>query len=250
MTCFATLLPEVIGYVVLILFTIGIIAAAFWNCRLCLRTLTTSCCINLLNIEQLCGKSRHNASVNGFIWASQPYSSAACWCSKPLAVQASLIRFMCLPLIRTVRFWDSLHSVVTGAFPRGRYVPYVAIASPVICYLTDSFVSATTSYRFGYVNGLLAFGADVAQPAASSGTGSRLCGRSNLRNRRCIPLHLAIGMKQGYRRVMNAVEHIGFDHGVMNHVFKDDASTGLQFRDAKRQLAYNHRSSSCFLPEQ
>ena len=50
----------------------------------------------------------------------------------------------------------------TRRIPRGRYVPYVAIASPVICYLTNSFVSATTGYHFGYemlmVNGLLTFG--------------------------------------------------------------------------------------------
>ena len=44
---------------------------------------------------------------------------------------------------------------------RDRFVPYVAIASPVICYLTDRLVSSATGYQFGYemlmVNGLLTF---------------------------------------------------------------------------------------------
>lgn len=44
-----------------------------------------------------------------------------------------------------------------------------------------------------------------------------------------IYFQFAIGMEQGYRRVMNAVEHICLDHRIMNHVFKYDSLSYLQF---------------------
>lgn len=45
--------------------------------------------------------------------------------------------------------------------PRDRYVPYVAVASPLVCYVLDRWVSAATGYQFGYemlmLNGLITF---------------------------------------------------------------------------------------------
>ncbi|MFC2767054.1 MAG: sodium:solute symporter, partial [Prevotella sp.] len=42
-----------------------------------------------------------------------------------------------------------------------RIVPYVAVASPLLCYALDCLVEGTTGYRFGYemlmINGLLTF---------------------------------------------------------------------------------------------
>ena len=49
----------------------------------------------------------------------------------------------------------------TRRTPRGPYVPVVAVASPVICYITARVVSLHTDYSFGYellmLNGLLTF---------------------------------------------------------------------------------------------
>ena len=45
--------------------------------------------------------------------------------------------------------------------PQDKVVPYLAVASPVVCYLTDVVVYASTGYKFGYeilmLNGLLTF---------------------------------------------------------------------------------------------
>ncbi|KAA6306124.1 hypothetical protein EZS27_042220, partial [termite gut metagenome] len=42
-----------------------------------------------------------------------------------------------------------------------KYTPYIAIASPLICYVLDWTVSTYTGYRFGYellmLNGALTF---------------------------------------------------------------------------------------------
>ena len=44
-----------------------------------------------------------------------------------------------------------------------------------------------------------------------------------------IYFQFSTSMEQGYRRVMNAVEHICLDHRIMNHVFKYDPLSYLQF---------------------
>jgi hypothetical protein len=49
----------------------------------------------------------------------------------------------------------------TKCQPREKYVPYIAIASPLICYVIDAAVLQFTGYKFGYemlmFNGLLTF---------------------------------------------------------------------------------------------
>ena len=50
--------------------------------------------------------------------------------------------------------------------PRDRFVPYIAIASPLLCYAIDRLVFTSTGYQFGYemlmFNGFLTFyGADL-----------------------------------------------------------------------------------------
>ena len=45
--------------------------------------------------------------------------------------------------------------------PRDRFVPYIAIASPLLCYAIDRLVFTSTGYQFGYemlmFNGFLTF---------------------------------------------------------------------------------------------
>ena len=49
----------------------------------------------------------------------------------------------------------------TKLHPRDRFVPYVAIASPLVCYAIDRVVFNYTGYQFGYemlmFNGFLTF---------------------------------------------------------------------------------------------
>jgi hypothetical protein len=44
---------------------------------------------------------------------------------------------------------------------KDKYVPYIAVAAPVICYLADSMTLRVLGYKFGYemlmINGMLTF---------------------------------------------------------------------------------------------
>ena len=68
-------------------------------------------------------------------------------------------------IIASYTYGPLLGLFVFGLFtrmqPRDRYVPYVAIASPFICFGIDRAVYTATGYQFGYemlmFNGLLTF---------------------------------------------------------------------------------------------
>ena len=51
--------------------------------------------------------------------------------------------------------------IFTRRHPRDKFVPFIAIASPVICYITEVTVKHFTGYTFGYemlmLNGTLTF---------------------------------------------------------------------------------------------
>jgi Na+/proline symporter len=51
--------------------------------------------------------------------------------------------------------------MLTKRMPRDKYVPYICMASPLVCYAIDTFTWQWSGYRFGYellmLNGLLTF---------------------------------------------------------------------------------------------
>ena len=51
--------------------------------------------------------------------------------------------------------------LLTKRVANDAFVPYIAVASPLICYAIDTATSALTGYKFGYellmLNGLLTF---------------------------------------------------------------------------------------------
>ena len=53
------------------------------------------------------------------------------------------------------------YALLTRRGVNGRIVPYVAVASPLVCFLLDRLVTLATGYSFGYellmLNGLLTF---------------------------------------------------------------------------------------------
>lgn len=150
-----------LGYAVLILFTIGIIAAAFSSADSALAALTTSCCIDLLDIKrypeqkaQRLRKLVHLLISGVFITCMLIFESIG----SPSVIDTIyvLASYTYGPLLGLFAF-----GLFTRMKPRDRFVPYIALASPILCYLTDYVVSEITGYRFGYemlmVNGLLTF---------------------------------------------------------------------------------------------
>ena len=150
-----------LGYAVLVFFTIGIIAAAFSSADSALAALTTSFCIDILNTDKL----KENEAVR---------------IRKITHIGISTIFVICILIFEAIDSQSVIDTIYTlasytygpllglfcfGLFtklkPRDRYVPYIAIASPVVCYMIDILTFNTTGYKFGYemlmFNGLLTF---------------------------------------------------------------------------------------------
>ena len=151
------------GYGVTILFVLGIAAAAFSSVDSALTALTTSFCIDILDIEQknvdeqkavrvrrmvhigvvalfvvftLIFKALNNTSVIDAIYIMASYTYG--------------------PLLGLFSF-----GLFTKRLPRDRFVPVVCVLSPLICYSLSVLVPKWTGYHFGYellmLNGLLTF---------------------------------------------------------------------------------------------
>lgn len=150
-----------LGQPVLILFTIGIIAAAFSNSDSALTSMTTAFCIDILDTgketEEIAREKRKKVHI---------------------IMSVILIAFICFfRLLNNDTVIDAIYVIASytygpllgmfafGLFTRwqtkDRWVPYIAIASPVFCYLLDSTVRTYTGYKFGYeilmLNGILTF---------------------------------------------------------------------------------------------
>lgn len=145
-----------LGNTVVVLFTIGIVAASFSSADSALTALTTSFCVDL------CGRSaderlRRRAHVGiavvfmVFILLFRIFNNTSL---------IDAIYVMCSytygPLLGMFAF-----ALLTRRAVADRWVPYIAVASPVICWVIESLTTALITYRFGYellmLNGALTF---------------------------------------------------------------------------------------------
>ena len=150
-----------LGQPVLILFAIGMIAAAFSNSDSALTAMTTSVCIDFLHTdtddEETARRKRNKVH---------------------LCLSALLAFFICLVeqlhsqsvldaiyIIASYTYGPLLGMFAFGLFTRrstcDRAVPFIAVLSPVICYAIDAWTMKETGYKFGYellmLNGTLTF---------------------------------------------------------------------------------------------
>ena len=145
-----------LGVLVVILFTIGIVAACFSSADSALTALTTTCCVDIYN---------------------RPKDEML---RKKIHVGVSLVFVIFILIFRYVNSTSLIDAIYTiasytygpllGLFAFGlftnrkvndRLVPYVAVASPLLCFVLETTVSGTTGYKFGYellmLNGLITF---------------------------------------------------------------------------------------------
>lgn len=150
-----------LGQTVLVLFTIGIIAAAFSNSDSALTAMTTSVCVDLLrtdrDVEEVALRRRGKVHIT---------------------LSVILVFFICLVealnsksvidaiyIIASYTYGPLLGMFAFGLFTRrrtrDRWVPLIAVASPILCYALDRFVMQSYGYKFGYellmLNGMLTF---------------------------------------------------------------------------------------------
>ena len=144
------------GLAVLIPFSIGIVAAAFSSADSALTSLTTSYCVDIRSRagdEQL-RKKAHLVISALFVVMVLLFRML----NSTSVIDA--IYIMCGytygPLLGLFAF-----GMLTKRMPRDKFVPYICIASPLVCYAIDTITWNLSGYRFGYellmMNGALTF---------------------------------------------------------------------------------------------
>ncbi len=155
------LATEYLGFGVLVFFTIGIIAAAFASSDSALASLTTSVCVDFLDVK-----------------SKTPIQAERI--RKRVHFAVNVVFIAIILIINYIGSDSVIHSIfkiasytygpLLGMFAFGlftkhsttdRYVPYIAVVSPVLCYGLELFLKANYNYSVGYeilmLNGLLTF---------------------------------------------------------------------------------------------
>lgn len=145
-----------LGSLVIVLFTIGIVAASFSSADSAMTALTTTWCVDIM--EKKDDEKLRKRTHLGFALLFVVFILAFKALNSTSVIDAIYI-------ICSYTYGPLLGLFVFGLFTRwqvkDRYVPYIAIISPVICFAIETITRQTTGYEFGYellmVNGLLTF---------------------------------------------------------------------------------------------
>lgn len=151
-----------LGSAVLVFFTVGIIAAAFSSADSALAALTTSCCIDLLKIGRFGEEKARRIRRQVHLLVAVVF--VACILVFEAVGSRSVIDT--IYVLASYTYGPLLGLYGFGLFSRrrpcDRYVPVVAVASPLLCFAIDGLTRAATGYQFGYellmLNGLLTAG--------------------------------------------------------------------------------------------
>ena len=145
-----------LGDSVVVLFTIGVVAAAFSSADSALTALTTSFCVDIVgrqDDERLRRRAHIGVAVVfiGFVLAFKALNNTSV-----IDAIYILCSYTYGPLLGLFSY-----GLITHRTTCDRLVPYVCVASPLLCLLIDNAVASTTGYKFGYemlmLNGLLTF---------------------------------------------------------------------------------------------
>lgn len=145
-----------LGQTALICFGIGIVASAFSSADSSMTALTTSLCIDILQKEhdERLRKRVHLYVIVAFLLCTLAFNALGSGSVMDLIY--TLVSYTYGPLLGLFAF-----CMLTKKQIRNKWVPYVSIASPLICYAIDTTTLHLTGYKFGYeillLNGLLTF---------------------------------------------------------------------------------------------
>ncbi|MBQ9361916.1 MAG: sodium:solute symporter [Bacteroidaceae bacterium] len=142
-------------------FTIGVVASAFSSADSSLTALTTCYCVDIADFESSAKQSQkqkrevvHLCMMSVFLLCTLAFHAFGSGSVMDLIY--TLVGYTYGPLLGLFTF-----GIFTKRKPREKMVPFIAAASPAVCYLTDFLTYTLTGYRFGYellmFNGLLTF---------------------------------------------------------------------------------------------
>ena len=138
------------------LFALGIIAASFSSADSALTALTTTYCVDIRECTDDERLRRRVHIVMSVIFALIIIAVGVVGSSSVIDTIYVLCGYTYGPLLGLFAF-----GLFTKYSVRDKYVPFVAIASPVVCFLIDRITTSATGYHFGYellmLNGVLTF---------------------------------------------------------------------------------------------
>lgn len=145
-----------LGSTVVVLFTVGIVAASFSSADSALTALTTSYCVDIRQREgdeQLRRRAHIGIAVvfGLFIMLFKTLNSTSV-----IDAIYILCSYTYGPLLGLFAF-----GLFTRRKPCDKLVPYIAVASPIVCFALEKTAMQCWGYKFGYellmINGLLTF---------------------------------------------------------------------------------------------
>lgn len=152
----------ILGHSILIFFTIGIIAAAFSSADSALTALTTSFCVDILGVEKEEAGRAKRTRLAVHLLISVLFALII------LLFKAVNSRSVidAIYMIASYTYGPLLGLFVFGLFtkrlPRDKFVPYICILSPLLCFAIDYWAKQYAGYAFGYemlmLNGAITFG--------------------------------------------------------------------------------------------
>lgn len=151
----------ILGHSILIFFTIGIIAAAFSSADSALTALTTSFCVDILDIDKEDAKQARKMRLRVHLLISLLFAIII------LIIKELNNRSVidAIYMIASYTYGPLLGLFVFGLFtkrvPKDKYVPYICIVSPLLCYGISYWGTYFAGYTFGYellmLNGFITF---------------------------------------------------------------------------------------------
>ena len=144
------------GNLVLVLFSIGIVAASFSGTDSALTAITTSVCVDLKERpdDERLRRIAHLgvcALFAVFILMFDALNSTSI-----IDAIYILLSYTSGPLLGLFAY-----AIIMRRGVNDRLVPYICVASPLVCFAIDKATTALTGYKFGYelliLNGLLVF---------------------------------------------------------------------------------------------
>lgn len=152
---------QYLGNTVLLFFCIGIIAAAFSSADSALTALTTSFCIDILDVKK-------RSASKAILWRRRAH------------IFISILFILIILIIKAVNnksIIDAIYMIagytygpLLGMFafglfcrkqPIDKYIPIIAFTAPLLCYLINFISTRYYNYQFGYellmLNGLLTY---------------------------------------------------------------------------------------------
>lgn len=146
----------VLGSMVTVFFTIGVVAASFSSADSALTALTTSVCVDIFgrDEDETLRKKVHLAVA--LIFMLFIIGFGALNSTSVIDAIYILCSYTYGPLLGLFAFGLMTHRKVNDS-----WVPWICIASPLICFAIDTLTMQLTGYKFGYellmLNGALTF---------------------------------------------------------------------------------------------